>query len=858
MPHPGCDCREDQEGVRAVCGRVELEVAGQITCGYGETVCEAGAWGECIVNNSVTLHPGGDTSTLGPPGPCQNNPCDPYCKTFSPDNTTGETGQGIVLGNGGITLPGGQSGPAPGTCSGGPKGTCVHHMCETGAKLSPGCDPTPPAGPPQPVPVTLFSDGFANNAAGWSLGAEWQIKSAAASGGHWYGFGDPATDATPTGDNGVAGVVVGGNTTTALHGYRYLTSPIINTGASQNPVTLSFKRWLNSDYPPYMTNRVEVWNGASWVVIWTSAFPGPTDSGWTTQTFDVSAYKNAAFRVRFGHTVGSGGVYLVSSWNIDDVLVTGTQNVAPPPAVPSCVTLVCNNTPSCCSGSWTQACVDKVKTICNADCLSYNGQCYACFKDQYDHDGDGYSFNQGDCADCDVNVNPGALDFPGNGADENCDNVIDNEPVTCDAGLALASSNPWEYARAIDLCRTTTANAPPGPTKTWGVTDAKLVQADGVQGIAALGAGIQAQFGTVNFPLKGARMATFSSGTARYPGQPGFVNPNGQFASYVHGTACSYPSGFPKNKAGCPTSGPQAYDSAGLKVRVRVPTNAKSLAYNFHFFSSEYPEWVCTAYNDTYAALMGSLATNGNISFDSQNNPVTVNVGFFTIPGCAGCNHPILGNTGFNGTCSGQICGGSTNWLVTTAPVTPGELMTMHFSLWDQGDHVWDSSVLVDNWTWSANPATVQTGQQPPPPPPVTYSDGYFIRDYDATGACPQGTSIVWTLWSWTASTPSDSFIDWKIAVADTVAAIGAATEHTLQFSNPPGPAALDTQPAKAKLSPNTQNGSALVDTTLVRLGLPRHKKVLRVKSHLAPSANKLQAPTLLSWNMQFDCIPNE
>ena len=61
MPHPGCACRDDQEEVRAVCGRVEFEVAGQITCGYGETTCEDGEWGECIVNNSVGLHPGGTT-----------------------------------------------------------------------------------------------------------------------------------------------------------------------------------------------------------------------------------------------------------------------------------------------------------------------------------------------------------------------------------------------------------------------------------------------------------------------------------------------------------------------------------------------------------------------------------------------------------------------------------------------------------------------------------------------------------------------------------------------------------------------------------------------------------------------------
>lgn len=46
------------------------------------------------------------------------------------------------------------------------------------------------------------------------------------------------------------------------------------------------------------------------------------DSAWSQQTYDISAYANAALRVRFGHQVTSGGVFTVSSWNVDDVTVT--------------------------------------------------------------------------------------------------------------------------------------------------------------------------------------------------------------------------------------------------------------------------------------------------------------------------------------------------------------------------------------------------------------------------------------------------------------------------------------------------------------------------------------------------------
>ena len=64
-----------------------------------------------------------------------------------------------------------------------------------------------------------------------------------------------------------------------------------------------------------------------------------------------------------------------------------------------------------------------------------------------------------------------------------------------------------------------------------------------------------------------------------------------------------------------------------------------------HFFTSEWPAFVCTDYNDSFIAYLSSKAFNGgkpdNISFDAQKNPVSVNNGFFdrctpnTIIGCA-------------------------------------------------------------------------------------------------------------------------------------------------------------------------------------------------------------------------------
>ena len=57
---------------------------------------------------------------------------------------------------------------------------------------------------------------------------------------------------------------------------------------------------------------------------------------------------------------------------------------------------------------------------------------------------------------------------------------------------------------------------------------------------------------------------------------------------------------FP-NAPGCPAAGSnQALNSVMLKIRVRVPTNAKSFNVQMYFMSSEWPEWTCTPYNDMF------------------------------------------------------------------------------------------------------------------------------------------------------------------------------------------------------------------------------------------------------------------
>lgn len=208
-----------------------------------------------------------------------------------------------------------------GTCVGAP--TNEGGVCNDGSSctINDVCTAGTCAGVPDPNYTIYFTETFASNAAGWTLGPNWGIGSATASTGQIYGNPDPANDHTTSADNGVAGVVIGGNAPTAsIHPYYYITSPVINTSAVSGSLWLEYWRWLNSDYTSYMQNIVEVYDGNGWVTLWiTGGPPGIQDAAWTKQSFDVTAYKNANMRIRWGYQIGSGGVFTVSSWNLDDV-----------------------------------------------------------------------------------------------------------------------------------------------------------------------------------------------------------------------------------------------------------------------------------------------------------------------------------------------------------------------------------------------------------------------------------------------------------------------------------------------------------------------------------------------------------
>ncbi len=351
-----------------------------------------------------------------------------------------------------------------------------------------------------------------------------------------------------------------------------------------------------------------------------------------------------------------------------------------------------------------------------------------------DSDGDGWTTCDGDCCDAPgsctepAKVNPGAYEALGNLLDDDCDPATDDAtPLTCAVPTLMPPTSADQLAQAMELCQFTT-ESPPLADKKWGVISAELHKADGNGAPVDIQVGVLANYGTAVNPVAGPNMAALSSGTARDKTDAGWEDP--QLPNSVVNYSPGWNGGTTGNPpadylaahggnlpapAGCP-NGTGANDSASLKLRIRTPTNAQSFSYRFKFYTSEYPEWVCTAYNDFFLALLTSaepaIPADKNISFDANGNAVSVNNAFFTVckpQGQSLCPDGIaqLAGTGMANAMGAD--GGGTAWLTTDAPIVPGETIELRFVIWDTGDQWYDSLVLLDDFTWNLNPSAVGT-----------------------------------------------------------------------------------------------------------------------------------------------------
>jgi hypothetical protein len=421
-----------------------------------------------------------------------------------------------------------------------------------------------------------------------------------------------------------------------------------------------------------------------------------------------------------------------------------------------------------CQGG-TRTCLDSGQWgACNGEVLpstdvcgdGIDQNCDGTADNATDQDGDGFTNCDGDCCDSTsegckepAKVGPGAIEVAGNELDDDCDGTVDNEiALMCDSGLASNSGAALDYAKAMDICATTTET-----DHHWGVISARFAFADGTGTPAAVQRSIRPDFGSTAVQ-HGVSMGVISTANAAATNH---TNPGpAPWQSTSHGLGGNFPADWYAannmtlpNAPGCPApvSFPipfpgiyNANDPIMLELRIRTPQNAQSFSLRTNFMSAEFPEYVCTEFNDFFVVLLDSTwngtpanPADKNLAFyvNGQNMryPVGVNLahgntGLFTVcqNGATGCMGTVNGNintcagsTELTGTgmelpeAGGSPCqaspvdqiGGGTGWLTTTGNVNGGEIITLRIAVWDTSDGAFDSVALFDAFEWSLDPS---------------------------------------------------------------------------------------------------------------------------------------------------------
>lgn len=231
----------------------------------------------------------------------------------------------------------------------------------------------------------------------------------------------------------------------------------------------------------------------------------------------------------------------------------------------------------------------------------------------------------------------------------------------------------------------------------------------------------------LGFPRHGDSYAVLSSGDAHsvFPANP-------------YGT---------ENRNGPNVRGDTDLDVTVFKLDVTVPSGVNCLAgVDFRFLSVEYPTYVGTSFNDafifeidesTWNTASSEILVDNNLAFDELGNLISINAA-----GAATMSADLA--VGAN-----EQFGGSTRTLTASAPISPGP-HSLFFSIFDQGDQILDSAVLLDNLRFSqvADPATeCQPGVTPNYGNPVTAPPATFNDDpANPSVTIPSSPSVVYYL----------------------------------------------------------------------------------------------------------------
>ena len=350
-----------------------------------------------------------------------------------------------------------------------------------------------------------------------------------------------------------------------------------------------------------------------------------------------------------------------------------------------------------------------------------------------------------------TSINPGSAELSDDKVDNNCNGQVDEKPAAslCEHGFddsfpkGVGEDAALALVRAMDICDETVTRESRKP----GLISATLL--DGMKDISIhanaffTNAEKSYKLRPVNNSKSFAVLSTGKAIDAAHFADTSINSKDREVATSGLGTipklySQSDPNFRLQTNALC-GSEEKIYDVAALTTEMRVPSNAKGFSIKFRFFTSEYSEYVCKPFNDFFVILLESehkdTPADHNIAFDQNHNPISVNNAFFTscvplecekdqcpaimpvceanaegkkvckaknakgepVDPCGDGEEGRLAASTFNTYTVGR---GATSWLETSASVVGGEVIRLHFYIWDTKDSSHDSLVILDDFQW--------------------------------------------------------------------------------------------------------------------------------------------------------------
>jgi hypothetical protein len=130
-------------------------------------------------------------------------------------------------------------------------------------------------------------------------------------------------------------------------------------------------------------------------------------------------------------------------------------------------------------------------------------------------------------------------------------------------------------------------------------------------------------------------------------------------------------------------------DVTTLRVHFNVPAGYSCVGFDLAFYSEEFPEYVGSTFNDAFIAEIDA----NDWSYDPDSNTVDAprNFAFDTNGKQLSVNTALVASQE-----TGLEYDGSTVLLRARQPITPGP-HAIYFTIFDAGDHVYDSAAFIDN-----------------------------------------------------------------------------------------------------------------------------------------------------------------